>query len=116
MCNGSGSSLRKASLHSRDEPNTLRHKRNQSCLCQALERKVKLAIAEAKPLLDASASGNGMTCNQLERAADELKATIESVLSAGLGESHSLVKEATQLDKTLRNKVTKTKVSAVHVV
>ena len=77
---------------------------------------MKSAIAEAKPLLDASASGNGMTSNQLERAADELKATIKSVVSAGLGESHPLVKEAAQLKQSLRDTGGRRKVSAVYIV
>ena len=88
----------------------------KSYLFQALEDRVKLAIAEARQALDASDKGDGITSDELERAADDVHATMEAVRSVGLSKSHPLVKEATQLDKTLRNKVTKTKVSAVHVV
>ena len=77
---------------------------------------MKLAIAEAKPLLDASASGNGMTSDELERAADDVHATMESVVSAGLAKSHPLVKEATQLKQSLRKKGSSIKVSPLHVV
>ena len=112
MCNGSGSSLRKASIHSRDESNRLRHQRNESCLCQALERKVKSAIAEANQVLDSHNKGDRLTAAQLEMAAYEL----DSVASAGLGKSHPLVAKATQLGKSLRDKATEIKVSAMHVV
>ena len=77
---------------------------------------MKSAIAEAKPLLDSSASGNGMTSDELERAADDVHATMESVVSGGLGKSHPLVKEATALEKSIRDNGSKIKVSAAHVV
>ena len=73
---------------------------------------MKSAIAEAKPLLDSSASGNGMTSDELERAADDVHEAMESVVSAGLGKSHPLVKKATELEKTLRDDGSKIKVSA----
>ena len=75
---------------------------------------MKSAIAEAKPLLDAS--GNRMTSDELESAANELKASIMSVASAGLSTSHPLVKEATELDKSLRDEGSKRRVSVVRVV
>ena len=58
-----------------------------------------------------------MTSDELERAADELHKTVESVASAGLGKSHPLVKKATELEKSLRDDGSKIKVSAAaHVV
>ena len=77
---------------------------------------MKLAIAEAKPLLDASASGNRMTSDELQRAADDVHEAMESVVSAGLGESHPLVKEADQLKKSLRDKGGQRRVSVVRAV
>ena len=77
---------------------------------------MKLAIAEAKLLLDASASANRMTSDELQRAADDVHEAMESVVSAGLGESHPLVKEASQLKKSLRDKGYQRQVSAVRAV
>ena len=88
----------------------------KSYLFQALEDRVKSAIAQARQAFDASDNGDGTTGDELERAADDLQKTIGSVRSAGLSKSHSLVKQAAQLDKPLRNKSTKIKVSALHVV
>ena len=68
------------------------------------------AIKTAKQVLDARASGDATTADELESAADELHKTIESVVSAGLAKSHPLVVEATELDNLLRGKV-----SAVHI-
>ena len=116
MCNGPASSLRKASIHSRDEPNRLGHQLNESCLCQALEGKVKSAIAEAKQVLISSDKADGSTADKLQRASVKLQKAVESVRSAGLSTSHPLVKAASQLGKPLRDKGTKIKVSALHVV
>ena len=74
------------------------------------------AIKKANQVLDASASGNGITADELEIAADELQKAIESVVSAGLPKSHALVAESTELCKSLRDESSKTKVSALHVV
>ena len=77
---------------------------------------MKSAIAEAKQVLKSSDKADGSTADKLERAADDLQKAVESVKSAGLSKSHPLVKGATQLDKPLRDKSTKIKVSAFHVV
>ena len=74
------------------------------------------AIKTAKQVLDARASGDAMTADELASAADELHKTIESAVSAGLAKSHPLVTEATALEKSLRDEGSKMKVSAVHVV
>ena len=58
------------------------------------------AIQKANQVLDASANGDAIPADVLQRAADELHKTVESVASAGLSPSHPLAKEATQLDKT----------------
>ena len=79
-------------------------------LFQALESTLGSAIKKANHVLDASVSGNGTTADELESAADELHKTTESVLSVGLGKSHPLVAEATELGNSLRSKV-----SAVYV-
>ena len=77
---------------------------------------VKIAIAEAKLLLDSSASGYRMTSDELERAADELQETVESVVIDGLAESHPLVVTATELGTSLRDKRILIQVSALHAV
>ena len=74
------------------------------------------AIEKANQTLDASDKGDRLTADELEIAADELQDTVESVVSAGFMESHSLVAKATELIKSLRDKGIKIKVSAVHVV
>ena len=74
-----------------------------------------MAIAKANQTLDPSGNGNAITADVLQRAADELQKTVESVVSAGLPKSHPLVMEATKLGKGLRDKGTKTKVIAVYV-
>ena len=73
-------------------------------------------IAEAAQALDASASGDGTTAEELERAADELQETVESVVPAGLAESHSLVVTASELGTSLRNKCILIQVSALHAI
>ena len=76
------------------------------------------AITEANQALDLSDNGDGITAVELESAADELQKNLESAVSGGLGRAHTLVAEATKVDKSLRDMVTKTKttVSAVDVV
>ena len=71
---------------------------------------------KANKELDASDNGDGITAEELRRAANELKKTVQSVKSAGLPKSHPVVIKATKLDKSIREKATKTKVSAAHVV
>ena len=87
----------------------------QSCLFQALES-LGSAIQKANQVLGASASGSGVTADELESAADELHKTIESVVSAGLAKSHALYAKTTELGKSLREQATEIKVSAVCVV
>ena len=72
-------------------------------------------IAKANQALDLSDNGVDMTADELESTVDALQKSIESVLSGGLGRSHPLVAEATKVHKLLRNMVTKTTVSAVHL-
>ena len=76
------------------------------------------AIQKANQVVDASANSDVMTSDERESAADNVHATIESVVSAGLGKSHPLVKKATELEKSLRDDGSKIKVSAAaaHVV
>ena len=81
------------------------------------------AIKKANQVFNASASGNGITADELESAADELESaadelqkTVESVASASLSEPHPLVIKANKLNTLLRGRATATKVSAVHVV
>ena len=89
----------------------------KSCLFQALESSLGSAIQKANQVVDASANSDVMTSDERESAADNLHATIESVVSAGLGKSHPLVKKATELEKLLRDDGSKIKVSAAaHVV
>ena len=85
-------------------------------MCQGLQGEVKSAIAEANRVLKSSDKADGSTADKLQRASVKLQKAVESVRSAGLSTSHPLVKGATQLGKSLRDKVTKIKVSAVHVV
>ena len=70
------------------------------------------AIQKANQVVDASANSDVMTSDERESAADNLHASIESVVSAGLGKSHPLVKKATELEKSLRDDGSKIKVSA----
>ena len=89
----------------------------KSCLFQALESSLGSAIQKANQVVDASANSDVMTSDERESAADNLHATIESVVSAGLGKSHPLVKKAAELEKSLRDDGSKIKVSAAaHVV
>ena len=88
----------------------------KSCLFQALESSLGSAIQKANQVVDASANSDVMTSAELESAADDVHATMESVVSAGLGKSHPLVKETTELEHSLRNNGSKIKVSAAHVV
>ena len=74
------------------------------------------AIAEANRALDQGENGDGMTADELEVAADELKKTVESVVSAGLAKLHPLAIEASKSDKSFREKAAQIKVSGVHVV
>ena len=75
------------------------------------------AIQKVNQVVDASANSDVMTfSNELERAADDVHAAMESVVSAGLGKSHPLVKEATALEKSIHDNGSKIKVSAAHVV
>ena len=80
-------------------------------LCQALTHLRNLVITNRA--LISSDKLDAVTSDELESAADELQ---KAVRSAGLSKSHPLVKEAAQLDKPLRDKSTKIKVSALHVV
>ena len=73
------------------------------------------AIQKANQVLGASASGSGVTADELESAADELHKTIESAVSAGLEKSHALVAEATELEKSLRDEGSKLRVGEFHV-
>ena len=73
---------------------------------QEMESLLGSAIQKANQVLDASANGDAIPADVLQRAADELHKTVESVASAGLGESHPLAQEAAQLRKSLRNKAT----------
>ena len=66
----------------------------------------------ANQALDPSDKGDRLTAAQLEMAAYEL----DSMASASLGKSHPLVAKATQLGKSLLDKATEIKVSAMHVV
>ena len=77
---------------------------------------MKLAIAEANQVLNSSDKADGSTADKLQRASVKLQKTVESVRSAGLSTSHPLVKEATLLGKLLRDKGSRTKVSASHVI
>ena len=89
----------------------------KSCLFQALESSLGSAIQKANQVVDASANSDVMTSDKLESTADNVHATIESVVSAGLGKSHPLVKKAAELEKSLRDDGSKIKVSAAaHVV
>ena len=83
---------------------------------QDMESLLGSAIQKANQVLDASANGDAIPADVLQRAADELHKTVESVASAGLGKSHPLAQEAAQLRKSLRNKGSRIKVSALHVV
>ena len=87
----------------------------KSCLWQTLEGKVKLAIQKANQVVDASANSDVMTSAELESAADDVHATMESVVPV-LGKSHPLVKKATELKRSLRDKGSKRRVSMVHAV
>ena len=76
-------------------------------------------MEKANQALDPSDKANGLTAAEVETAADELQKTVESVRSAGLSTSHPLVAsaaKASELSKSLRDKGTKIKVSALHVV
>ena len=88
----------------------------KSCLFQALESRLGSAIQKANQVVDASANSDVMTSAELERAADDVHATMESVVSAGLGKSHPLVKKATELKRSLRDEGSKIKVSAAHIL
>ena len=74
------------------------------------------AIAKAKKALTLSYNGDGITADELESAADELRKIVQSVVSGGLSKSHPLVSEATKVDTLLRNRATEPTVSAVDVV
>ena len=74
------------------------------------------AIQKANKALDPSDNGDGTTAGEIQRAANELTSVVKSVKSAGLPKSHPVVIKATNLDKSIREKATKTKVSAAHVV
>ena len=69
------------------------------------------SIQKANQVLGASASGSGVTADELESAADELHKTIESAVSVGLAKSHPLVVEATEMNKSLRDEGSKLRVS-----
>ena len=71
-----------------------------------------LAIAEATQVLINYAA----TASELRGAADDVHEAMESVVSACLGESHPLVKEADQLKKSLRDKGGQRRVSVVRAV
>ena len=88
----------------------------KSCLFQGLEELLKLVISETAQVLDASASGDGITADELEKAADALQETVESVVPAGLAESHPLVVTATDLGTSLRKKCILIQVIALHAV
>ena len=90
----------------------------KSCLFQALESSLGSVIQKANQVVDASANSDVMTSDKLESTADNVHATIESVVSAGLGKSHPLVKKAAELEKSLRDDGSKIKVraAAAHVV
>ena len=85
---------------------------NKSNPFQALDNSLK----SANQALVLSDNGDGITADELESAADELQKSMESVVSGGLARSFSLVAEATKVDKSLRDMVTKTTVSALDVV
>ena len=72
-----------------------------------MERRLISAIQKAKQVLDASDNGDAIPVDVLQRAADKLKQTVESVVYAGLAKSHALVVKAIKLGKSLRNKATK---------
>ena len=59
---------------------------------------------------------DAVTSDKLESASVKLQKAVESVRSAGLSTSQLLVKQAARLGKLLRDKSTKIKVSALHVV
>ena len=84
-------------------------------MLQALERSLESAINKANQALDPSDSVNVTTADDLESLADELQKAVESVVSAGLSKSHPLVVEATELDKSMRDKATETKVRCMWV-
>ena len=79
-----------------------------SYLFQDLKSSLGSAIEKANQTLDASDKGDQLTSDDLERAAYALQKTVESVVSAELSKSYNLyqlVAEATELCKSLRNKV-----------
>ena len=59
------------------------------------------AIAKAKHALIPSGDGNRANADELQKAATELKTTIESVMTAGLSRSEPVVAEATKFHSTL---------------
>ena len=78
-----------------------------------------MAIAEANQVLNSSDNADGSTADELQRASAKLQKAVESVRSAGLSISHPLVAsaaKASELSKSLHDKGTKIKVSALHVV
>ena len=73
-------------------------------------------MKKANRALDASDNGDGITADELKMAANELQETVESVVLAGLAESHPLVVTATALGTSLRNKRILIQVSALHAI
>ena len=88
----------------------------KSCLFQDLASKLQSVMDQAKEALDASGNADGTTADKLKRVADELQETVESVVPAGLAESHPLVVTATELGTSLRDKCILIQVSALHAI
>ena len=88
---------------------------NESYLFQALESSLKSAFVEAIETLDLINNGDKITADELQSVADALRNILESVVSGGLARSHPLIAEATKANKSFRDMVTKTMVSAVDV-
>ena len=88
----------------------------EPCFFEGWESSLGSAIEEANQVLDARASGNGITADELESAANDLQKTVKSVVSDGLAESHPRVVKATELHKSLCDMATEMTVSALHVV
>ena len=74
---------------------------------QVSQRELRLAIAKANRALDPSDNGDAITADELQRAADELQKTVESVVSAGLPKSNPLVVKTTNLSTVLGDITTK---------
>ena len=66
----------------------------------------------AKQVLDTSANGDATTADELASAAEDLRKAV----GFGLGTSHPLAVEATELEGSLREKGIKMAVSAWHAV